>query len=145
VIGIEGDGSGTGIKADVTEAVPFNSPPFDPVTITGAAHSKTEWLASATGRLGWAWDRWLIYTKGGAAWVGDNYSADIPIFNEHLEASETRTGWTVGGGIEWAFWENWSAKLEYDFYDFGTRGVTLTGTFSGGPTTFVPGAITVPG
>ena len=63
------------------------------------------------------------------AWAGDKYSADIPIFNEHLEASETRTGWTVGGGVEWAFWNNWSAKIEYDFYDFGTRSVTLAGTF----------------
>jgi len=63
------------------------------------------------------------------AWAGDKFSADIPIFDEHLEASQTRTGWTVGGGVEWAFWNNWSAKLEYDFYDFGTRSVTLTGTF----------------
>jgi opacity protein-like surface antigen len=88
---------------------------------------------AVTGRVGWAWDRWLIYAKGGAAWAGDKYSADIPIFPEHLEASETRTGWTVGGGVEWAFWDNWSAKLEYDFYDFGTRGVTFIGTFAGVP------------
>jgi outer membrane immunogenic protein len=51
---------------------------------------------------------------------------------------ETRTGWTVGGGIEWGFWNNWSAKVEYDFYDFGTRSVTLSGTFAAGPIT-VPG------
>src|SRR5215469_18804019 len=79
---------------------------------------------------GWAWDRWLIYAKGGAAWAGDKYSAFIPVFDEQLEASETRTGWTVGGGIEWAFWSNWSAKAEYDYYDFGTRTLTLTGTFA---------------
>jgi outer membrane immunogenic protein len=124
VIGIEGDGSAADIKGDVTETI---------LGITGTAHAKTEWIASVTGRLGWAWDRWLIYAKGGAAWAGDKYSADIPIFPEHLEASETRTGWTVGGGVEWAFWNNWSAKLEYDFYDFGTRGVTFTGTFAGVP------------
>ena len=34
--------------------------------------------------------------------------------DEQLNASESRTGWTVGGGIEWAFWNNWSAKVEYD-------------------------------
>ncbi len=64
-----------------------------------------------------------------------------------LEASETRTGWTVGVGVEWAFWNNnWSAKLEYDYYDFGTRTVTLTGNFPGvGPSTFPAGAIAVPG
>jgi outer membrane immunogenic protein len=95
--------------------------------ITGTAHAQTDWIASATGR------RWLLYAKGGAAWAGDKYSAFIPVFNEQLEASETRTGWTVGGGIEWAFWSNWSAKAEYDYYDFGTRTITLTGTFAGTP------------
>jgi outer membrane immunogenic protein len=64
--------------------------------------------------------------------AGDTYSAST------LNASATRTGWTVGGGIEWAFWNSWSAKVEYDFYDFGTHRVTLGGTFAGGPAT-VPG------
>jgi outer membrane immunogenic protein len=124
VIGIEGDGSGSDIRGDITQTV---------LGITGTAHAQTDWIASATGRLGWAWDRWLLYAKGGAAWAGDKYSAFIPVFNEQLEASETRTGWTVGGGIEWAFWSNWSAKAEYDYYDFGTRTLTLTGTFAGAP------------
>jgi outer membrane immunogenic protein len=124
VIGIEGDGSGSDIRGDITQTV---------LGITGTAHAQTDWIASATGRLGWAWDRWLLYAKGGAAWAGDKYSAFIPVFNEQLEASETRTGWTVGGGIEWAFWSNWSVKAEYDYYDFGTRTITLTGTFAGAP------------
>jgi outer membrane immunogenic protein len=75
---------------------------------------------------------------GRAAWAGDKYSAVIPLFNEHLEASETRTGWTVGGGVEWAFWNNWSVKGEYNYYDFGTSSVTLIGTFAGVPIA-VPG------
>ena len=91
-----------------------------------------------TGRLGWAGHRWLIYAKGGAAWAGDKYSANVPIFVEHIEANETRPGWTVGGGVEWAFWQNWSAKLEYDYYDFGTRDVTFTGAIFGVPEV-VPG------
>jgi outer membrane immunogenic protein len=124
VIGIEGDGSGSDIRGDITQTV---------LGITGTAHAQTDWIASATGRLGWAWDRWLLYAKGGAAWAGDKYSAFIPVFNEQLEASETRAGWTVGGGIEWALWSNWSAKAEYDYYDFGTRTLTLTGTFAGVP------------
>jgi hypothetical protein len=81
VIGIEGDGSGSDIRGDITQTV---------LGITGTAHAQTDWIASATGRLGWAWDRWLLYAKGGAAWAGDKYSAFIPVFNEQLEASETR-------------------------------------------------------
>ena len=60
------------------------------------------------------------------------------MFPEHIEASERRSGWTVGAGLEWAFWNNWSAKLEYDFYNFGTRTLTFTGTFAGVPEV-VPG------
>jgi len=40
--------------------------------------------------------------------------------------STTRTGWTIGTGAEWAFAPNWSATLEYDYYDFGSMGLTLT-------------------
>jgi outer membrane immunogenic protein len=147
VIGIEGTISASDIKGDASETVLFQIPgTAQVVPITGIAHGKTEWLSSATGRLGWSWDRWLVYAKGGAAWAKDKYSADIPIFSEHLEDTETRTGWTVGAGVEWAFWNNWSAKLEYDFYDFGTRTVTLTGFFPGvGPSTAPPGPIAAPG
>src|SRR5213075_335042 len=109
VIGIEGDGEAADIKGDATATV---------LGITGTAHARTDWIASVTGRLGYTWDRWMLYAKGGAAWAGDKYSADIPIFAEHILASQTRAGWTVGGGVEWAFWQNWSAKVEYDFYDF---------------------------
>jgi outer membrane immunogenic protein len=129
VIGIEGDGSATSLKGDTTATV---------FGITGTAHAQTDWIASVTGRIGWAVDRWFIYGKGGAAWAGDKYSADVPIFVEHIEANETRPGWTVGAGVEWAFLQNWSAKLEYDFYDFGTRSVTFGGTIFGVPEV-VPG------
>jgi outer membrane immunogenic protein len=129
VIGIEGDASATDIDGEITRTV---------LGITGTARARTEWIASVTGRLGWSWDRWLIYAKGGAAWAGDKYSAFIPLFPEFLQASETRNGWTVGAGLEWAFWHNWSAKVEYNYYDFGTDTVTLTGTFAGVPIV-VPG------
>jgi outer membrane immunogenic protein len=135
VIGIEGDGEAADIKGDVTESF-LN--PIGPTTVTGTAHAQTDWLASATGRLGWTWDRVMLYAKGGAAWAGDKYSADLPAFNEHIETNVTRLGWTVGGGLEWAFWNNWSAKVEYDFYNFNTRNLALPGTIAGVPEV-VPG------
>jgi len=129
LIGVEGEGSAADIKGEINATV---------LGITGTARARTDWIASATVRLGWAWDRWLLYVKGGAAWAGDKYSADVPIFEEHLEASETRTGWTFGGGLEWAFWNNWSVRLEGNLHDFGTRTLTLAGTIAGVPET-VPG------
>jgi outer membrane immunogenic protein len=137
VIGIEGDGEAADIKGDATQSFSFVSL-IGPTTVTGTAHAQTDWIASATGRLGWTWDRVMLYAKGGAAWAGDKYSADLSAFNEHIETSVTRPGWTVGGGIEWAFWNNWSAKVEYDFYDFGTRNLALPGTIFGIPEV-VPG------
>ena len=38
----------------------------------------------------------------------------------------SRTGWTAGAGVEWAFAPHWSATLEYNYYDFGGRGFTLS-------------------
>jgi outer membrane immunogenic protein len=137
VIGIEGDGEAADIRGDATKSFSFVSP-LGPATVTGTAHAQTGWIASATARLGWTWDRVMLYAKGGAAWAGDRYSADLSAFNEHIGTSVTRPGWTVGGGIEWAFWNSWSAKVEYDFYDFGTRKLAFPGTIFGIPEV-VPG------
>jgi outer membrane immunogenic protein len=138
VIGIEGDGEAANIKGDVTHSDSFTDPLTGPETVTGTAHRQTDWIASATGRLGWTWDRVMLYAKGGAAWVGAKYSADLRAFDEKIETGVTPLGWTVGGGIEWAFWNNWSAKVEYDYYDFSTRNLSLAGTIAGVPEV-VPG------
>src|SRR5216684_670453 len=82
--------------------------------------AKTDWLASATGNLGYAFDRLLLYAKGGAAWAHDKYSlvvipGVVGINPADFEARETRMGWTAGAGIEYAFRKNFSAKIEYDY------------------------------
>jgi len=89
-----------------------------------AYHSRVKSLATVTGRIGYAWDRFLGYVKGGGAWERDDYAwfvTGVPAFA--LTASETRGGWTVGVGAEYAF-TNWiTGFVEYDYYDFGTRSV----------------------
>ena len=91
-------------------------------------------LASVTGRVGYSWDRFLGYVKGGGAWVRDNYSQYSTAGTLIDVASETRSGWTVGVGGEYAFAPNWSAFVEYDYYGFGTRTVPFavagTGVFA---------------
>jgi outer membrane immunogenic protein len=91
--------------------------------------SNTDWLTSVTGRVGWGWNSWLLYAKGGAAWAHDNYQWNAPFAD--LTDSEGRFGWTVGAGVEWAFWYHWSVRLEYDFYDFGTQTFTFGDSLSG--------------
>ncbi len=133
VLGIEGDFSWADINGNATDPF-FSGKGGNPITF----HAKTDWLTDVTGRLGFAWDRWMVYGKGGVAWAHDKYSINnLRFFNGSFcvsgviiacnpAGSETRTGWTAGVGIEWAFWNNWSAKVEFDYYDFGTKRVTLS-------------------
>src|SRR5262249_4984911 len=98
-----------------------------------------DWLATATARWGYAWDRWLIYTRGGIAATHTEYSlsssaASTGLLTGTATQSETgadhRVGWTFGGGLELAISDNWSAMLEYAYADFGNKAVTTTGSIT---------------
>ena len=88
-------------------------------------HSRVRDLSSVTGRVGFAWDRFLGYVKGGGAWEADEYHLSVAGATV-ASASETRSGWTVGVGGEYAFTPNWTAFVEYNYYDFGDRNLTFT-------------------
>jgi outer membrane immunogenic protein len=92
----------------------------------GTDRANVKSLASVTGRAGYAWDRFLGYVKGGGAWVSDNYSVTSAV-GLVSSASETRNGWTIGVGGEYAFTDTVSGFAEYDYYDFGTTSDTFTG------------------
>ena len=118
---------------------------------TGILTTKTDFIATATARLGYAFGstgQGLIYGKGGAAWIANRDSltgqllatacvlptADQPpkcqtsanfLTPFNWTSRETRTGWTIGVGVEWAIVGNWTIKGEYNYLDFGTRTVTL--------------------
>ncbi|BCH22636.1 outer membrane protein [Mesorhizobium sp. L-8-10] len=80
-----------------------------------------DWLASIRARAGYAIDRALIFGTGGVAFTG--VSADTTIGGLDISASETYTGWTLGGGVDYAFTDNWIGRLEYRYYDFGDSDV----------------------
>ena len=125
VAGIEGAASGGRIGGSTGVATP--SIPGDSATFK----ETTDLLTSITARIGYSWDRWLLYAKGGAAWASDRYSAFDALATYDFEGLETRLGWTAGAGIEWAVWNDWSIKLEYDYCGFGTHGVTFIDNVSG--------------
>jgi len=115
VLGAEGDMSATGIKGGPNlGATNFNT--------------TTNWTATLTGRAGVAFDRWLIYAKGGAAFANNSYSTNFYSFPATAGVTDTRLGWVVGAGVEWAFAPQWSAKVEYNFMDFGTDNVSFVPT-----------------
>ncbi len=73
--------------------------------------------ASIRGRVGYAWDRVLIYATGGVAFAELN--AHLQTILGYDSVSNTRTGWTIGGGIEYAISNNWSVRAEYRYAQFG--------------------------
>ncbi len=78
----------------------------------GTVDFKNSWFDTLTGRIGYSFTpAWLWYFQGGAAWAKN--SADLTIAGFDVgSADRTRTGWTVGGGVEWMFAPHWSAFLE---------------------------------
>jgi len=89
---------------------------------------RSDWQASARGRLGYAWDRWLLYVTGGAAFTNVIVGANFPVFVGAVTfpatiASESKTlfGPTVGAGLEYALSNNWSVGLEGRYSWYGTH------------------------
>ena len=83
------------------------------------ACSKINWVGSVAGRLGYAWDRLLLYVKGGVAFADEEHVIRNAGVDVTTKPGDTRTGWMVGVGLEYGFLPNWSAKIEYNFMDFG--------------------------
>jgi outer membrane immunogenic protein len=107
-----------------------------PSTAAGSAASVTinnRWLTTATGKLGYAWDRVLLYGKGGGAWVGSSNpgiavtTGGNPVAGGFSSTSNNNYGWTAGAGVEWAFWGTWSARAEYDYIALNNQSFTVAG------------------
>jgi len=124
VLGAETDFQGTDIEGHDSL---FNFP-----DTTGAgngpgaflfAHERMQWLGTVRGRIGFApICRLLIYGTGGFAYGNVDYSANTNFDNGityPVDFTETKTGWTAGGGVEYALTNHWTVKAEYLHYDLG--------------------------
>jgi outer membrane immunogenic protein len=126
VFGVEADFQGSGQKADGAFAIGgitapgIGALPGDSI----AYHDKLDWFGTLRGRVGWAMGERgnvLPYITGGLAYGQGTISGSGTVGGVPLAFDTTRTyvGWTLGGGLEWAFWNSWSAKVEYLYMDFG--------------------------
>jgi outer membrane immunogenic protein len=125
VFGVQGDFAGLGIKGTT------------PCLVVLSCTTESNWLATATGRVGAVVvDRGLIYVKGGAAWLNSTHSVALPGFGggaggplplpgglggNLASKDSTVWGWTVGMGLEFMITRNWTAFVEYNYMDFGTK------------------------
>ena len=117
VLGVEADIQGTSISAGGGNGMTAFPSPFAatnlllPLAGGNGGNVGLPWFGTVRGRVGYLVNpTLLIYGTGGFAYGGA----------EAFGYSATLTGWTVGGGVEWMFMPNWSAKLEYLHAEFGS-------------------------
>lgn len=117
VIGVEGDTNGASYSGSQNVA-------FGVAKVS--THENVE--GSVRGRLGYAWDRTLFYATGGTE-IGSLQNTYSLVGTDSLY--QTRVGWTVGGGLEYAITPNWSVRLGYRYTDYGHYNDLLTNSTGG--------------
>jgi outer membrane immunogenic protein len=130
VVGVEGDITWGNLNG--TNASAFGPDTF---TISRAFTADTNWTATTAATFGTTLDPTvLLYGKAGVAWANTHYMDSwsvpgMPSFGG--TGSDTRVGWTLGTGVEWAVSNSLSLKAEYDYLDFGKRNVAIDETPTG--------------
>ena len=136
VWGIEGQAS----AANINGSTPCTSASIIigiRVTGTSTCNTKIDALGTAAIRFGYTFDRLWWYGKAGAAWINSSYQSRLftnafstPLGSAASEllfsANELRWGFMVGTGLEYAFTDSWSAKIEYNYMDVGSRSILFT-------------------
>jgi outer membrane immunogenic protein len=91
------------------------------------ANFNNQWFDTLTARIGYAVvPETLLYFQGGGAWA--HTSTNVTYGGVQFgQTSNTRSGWTIGGGVEWMFVPHWSVFLEYNYMDFGTKDGNVIG------------------
>jgi len=120
VLGLEADIQGSNQKGTANTNFTLATIPF-----TTSVTERLDWFGTLRGRIGYAWDRNLIYFTGGWAYGHHNATTTTAVPAAGISATtsgsrDLTNGWTVGGGWEWAFADRWSAKVEYLYIDFGS-------------------------
>jgi outer membrane immunogenic protein len=123
VFGVEDDFSWTNKRGSANLI-----PPFLP-TVT--ATTSESWIGTFRARVGYAWDRWLVYGTGGAAIAREAYQLCSAAAGCGGGAANV-AGWTAGVGVEYAFLGAWSVKAEYLHADFGRQNFAAAPAALGG-------------
>ena len=136
VLGVEAQFSWTDLKGT------------SPCVLVFGCTAEHDWITTLALRWGVTYDRLLLYVKGGVAWSKATYSATLNLdglASASTSVSDTRTGWMFGTGLEYAFWGNWSAKIEYNYLDFRSKDYTFgLGPFGDDPPISIAIGVTIP-
>jgi outer membrane immunogenic protein len=93
---------------------------------------RTNYLITAGPRIGYAFCKWLPYVTGGLAASDVHFSQEIVqsdiVFSEGGHKNDTKVGWMVGGGLQYAVADHWSVRAQYQYIDLGSLGFNSVGT-----------------
>ena len=118
VFGLEADLEASGIRGIVSFA-------------NGARQFRSDIRGSFRGRAGYSFDRALLYLTGGVAWDALKFRTLNLTTQLSDTAGSARAGWTLGAGVEYAIADNWKARIEYRYADFGAYARTTVSSFPG--------------
>jgi outer membrane immunogenic protein len=145
VLGIESDFTSLRLRnSAASTGNPF--PGFTTGVVNFSTNVSTDWLVTLRPRIGYAFDRTLFYVTGGLAFahlgITQGYSDFAPEGNgtghERSSVSAVKTGWTVGGGAEYAITQNWIVNAEYLYAKLGSIKTAGTVTDDGSTTATLP-------
>lgn len=121
VFGVEADFQWTGEDGDVSACV-------DLISVCGKARYELDWFGTVRGRVGYlVFPDTLLYFTGGLAYgrVNADFSLHPALGTTPASDSATKTGWVVGGGLEWALDRSWRVRAEYLYMDLGSMRTEL--------------------
>ena len=127
VYGFETDLSGTGLKSSMSGGL-TNLSCF---TDTAGTNSNVDWYGTVRGRAGWTAGKALFYGTGGLAYGGVDLNSSFNTAGVSLnsQTSSVRTGWVLGGGVEYMWQPNLVLTLGYQYVDLGTANVASSTLF----------------
>ena len=124
VYGLETDFQFSAVDGDIT--APNCPPAVCGVAVSARYSQEMPWFGTVRGRVGYAQDTWMVYATGGYAYARFEAEASARAggLSAAVSRSETRSGWTLGGGVELGLSPHWSVKVEYLYLDFGSQNRT---------------------
>jgi outer membrane immunogenic protein len=121
VVGIEGDGVWSNIQNTSGFSEGLGGPDAEGVRF----RTRNLWDADVALRVGAAFDRLLVYGKGGVAWGGFDFRETELPSGDFISASRTLPGVLIGIGMEYAFLQNWTAKIEYNYIAYAQMQISF--------------------
>lgn len=127
VVGVEGDVEAMNARGGFNDP-PLVRSPFDP---GGLVRVQQDWQASVRARIGYAFDRFMVYGTAGAAFTKFEHTYFNPLAGFGESGKFSRTGWTVGGGVNYAMTNNLILGVDYRYTDYGNFDYTARSAFLG--------------